>query len=530
MSESVTKKVKPRFSFYERRESFFKKEDRESSLKSSKAAFSATTQRKSASHNKSHTMFDKMFRQSPNKYANRIAKHPYKRPCQINEIERCTDIKQRDQYRLLIEQYRNKSLAETENIFCKHHYWKKTPEQPETKKQADLFIDLCSTPSPSENLSIRKGNVPDLLSMSRNDTSTSQFIIPTSKYKGDLTKNVPASTLQSRFEKEIKSESVLKTPSKTFTAQNLFTPKTSSSSPIDWFSPKSPYLAKNFVHDLVKTYGRREQERKRILVEEETRARLLHEKRQIKEELLAELLEQRLKVTPKEPEPVEELSEEAESKVDDALIPFPPHQVLVEAFNISITREHMATLSGLNWLNDEVINFYMELIVERSKVTDNLPSAHAMNTFFYPKLSKQGYKSVRRWTKKVDIFSKSLVIFPVHLGVHWTLAIADFRCKELRYYDSMGGINTECLTTLKEYLESEHMDKKKTTYDASDWKTMSCSNQDIPQQLNGSDCGVFTCTFAEFLSRDAPLNFTQSHMPLLRRTMVWEILNKSLTR
>lgn len=33
--------------------------------------------------------------------------------------------------------------------------------------------------------------------------------------------------------------------------------------------------------------------------------------------------------------------------------------------------------------------------------------------------------------------------------------------------------------------------------------------QDVPQQMNGSDCGVFTCKYAEYLSRDAPFTFTQ---------------------
>ena len=66
----------------------------------------------------------------------------------------------------------------------------------------------------------------------------------------------------------------------------------------------------------------------------------------------------------------------------------------------------------------------MELIVERSNTKDDLPSAHAMNTFFYPKLSTQGFKSVRRWTKRVDIFSKDLIFYPIHLGIHWTLAVS----------------------------------------------------------------------------------------------------------
>lgn len=40
---------------------------------------------------------------------------------------------------------------------------------------------------------------------------------------------------------------------------------------------------------------------------------------------------------------------------------------------------------------------------------------HCFNSFFYKKLSESGYSSVSRWTKKVDLFSKDVVIVPVNL-------------------------------------------------------------------------------------------------------------------
>lgn len=72
--------------------------------------------------------------------------------------------------------------------------------------------------------------------------------------------------------------------------------------------------------------------------------------------------------------------------------------------------------AGLNWLNDEVINFYLQLICERSKANDNWPNVYAFNTFFYPKLMQSGHAALRRWTRKVDIFSYDIILIPVHLG------------------------------------------------------------------------------------------------------------------
>ncbi|XP_045614294.2 LOW QUALITY PROTEIN: sentrin-specific protease 1 [Procambarus clarkii] len=226
-----------------------------------------------------------------------------------------------------------------------------------------------------------------------------------------------------------------------------------------------------------------------------------------------------------EDEELLQLSPEMEDIIDDALQKAPAGEVLVDKFNTQITRHDISTLAGLNWLNDEVINFYMNLLMERGK-NDNFPNVHAFNTFFYPKLMKTGFQTVKRWTKKIDIFSQDIVLVPIHLGMHWCLATIDFRVKAIRYYDSMLGDNNKCLEALLKYLEDEHLDKKKTSYDTSDWTLENV--KDIPQQMNGSDCGMFACMFAEYLSRDGVITFDQQHMPYFRRKMVYEIIKATL--
>lgn len=95
------------------------------------------------------------------------------------------------------------------------------------------------------------------------------------------------------------------------------------------------------------------------------------------------------------------------------------HEVLIEKFNLTITRGDILTLYDSNWLNDGVINFYMELIKERSVQNEDLPRAHTMNTFFIPKLLESGYQGVRRWTRRVDIFSFDIIPVPVHVGSNY---------------------------------------------------------------------------------------------------------------
>ncbi|KAG7261393.1 hypothetical protein CRUP_036566 [Coryphaenoides rupestris] len=239
--------------------------------------------------------------------------------------------------------------------------------------------------------------------------------------------------------------------------------------------------------------------------------------------LTAIIEEAKLQEKPPEfPELLQEMNEEVNRALRGR-----PDEVLSEGFGLSLTRKDLQTLSDLNWLNDEVINFYMNLLVQRSK-TPGMPAVDTFNTFFYPRLCASGYSAVRRWTKKTDIFAADILLVPVHLGVHWCLSVVDFRKKIIMYYDSMGGNNDKACHTLLRYLQQESKDKKGRELDTTSWTLHSRRRNEIPQQMNGSDCGMFTCKYAEYITKDKDITFTQKHMPYFRRRMVWELLNRKL--
>ncbi|CAD5206756.1 unnamed protein product [Bursaphelenchus okinawaensis] len=220
-----------------------------------------------------------------------------------------------------------------------------------------------------------------------------------------------------------------------------------------------------------------------------------------------------------------ELSEEALRLVETVWYGQNDNEVFCEGFGAKITRKDLKTLGGLNWLNDEIINFYMSLIMNRAEQDTSLPKTYVFNTFFYKTLSERGFAGVKRWTRKVDVFSYDVILIPVHMGNHWCMSMIDFTRQGIFYFDSLGGKNTTCLRLLGNYLMEEHMDKKKSSYDVSMW-TFECPA--VPMQLNGSDCGVFSSIFAEFSSRLCEFKFDQRVMPYYRQRMVYEIVNKKL--
>ncbi|KFO63258.1 Sentrin-specific protease 1, partial [Corvus brachyrhynchos] len=302
-------------------------------------------------------------------------------------------------------------------------------------------------------------------------------------------------------------------------------------------APSLPFFqAELWIKELTSVYDSRARERWRQIEEQKALALQLQsqrlQERQRSGQELVELqlrvpLEKEIPVTAapqgpergREPEGDEEfpeITEEMEKEIKSLFRGGNQDEVLSEAFRLTITRKDIQTLNNLNWLNDEIINFYMNLLMERSKEKD-LPAVHAFNTFFFTKLKTAGYQAVKRWTKKVDIFSVDLLLVPIHLGVHWCLAVVDFRKKTITYYDSMGGINSEACRILLQYLKQESLDKKRKEFDTNGWALLSKKSQEIPQQMNGSACGMFACRYA-----------ASQHMPYFRKRMAWEILHRKL--
>ncbi|KAI5124452.1 hypothetical protein M0805_008336 [Coniferiporia weirii] len=187
------------------------------------------------------------------------------------------------------------------------------------------------------------------------------------------------------------------------------------------------------------------------------------------------------------------------------------------------------------WLNDEIINFYGQLINDRAAEADAAKenkqsgakralNVHYFSTFFWSKL-QMGYEKGRlaKWTKKLDIFSKDIILIAVnHNNAHWTSAAINFRQKRIESYDSMGYARQEVFAALRSYLDDEHRNKKKKPFDFSGWTNHEVEN--YPEQENGYDCGVFTCQTLEYLSRgEDTFNFTQRDMTYFRQRMIWEI-------
>ncbi|XP_076936513.1 putative ubiquitin-like-specific protease 1B isoform X1 [Bidens hawaiensis] len=227
------------------------------------------------------------------------------------------------------------------------------------------------------------------------------------------------------------------------------------------------------------------------------------------------------------------LTEEEEEMVANALLYSDRNKVLVnhENSNITITGQLLQCLSPHAWLNDEVINLYLELLKEReNREPKKFLKCHFFNTFFYKKLvsGKNGYdyNSVRRWTtqKKLGygLFECDKIFVPIHKEIHWCLAVINKKEEKFQYLDSLGGADKKVLRMLAKYITDEVKDKSGKSIDVTSWDQEFVT--DLPNQENGYDCGMFMIKYADFYSRGIGLCFSQEHMPYFRLRTAKEIL------
>lgn len=208
---------------------------------------------------------------------------------------------------------------------------------------------------------------------------------------------------------------------------------------------------------------------------------------------------------------------------------------LVFAYRIEISVYDLRTLRDGQWLNDNVIDFYLSMVSERSKTSGGtLPACFAFSTHFFSTLQSRGYSSVARWAKRkgIDVTKQDFIFVPINRhNTHWCLAVINNRDRRFEFYDSMNGAGSGALDLLRDYMYQQTADthpganRAEMGYD----KYAMFSTLPCPQQQNSFDCGVFVSKMVEVLSRDMDImSFSQPDMPNIRRRMAYEITSQHL--
>ena len=146
------------------------------------------------------------------------------------------------------------------------------------------------------------------------------------------------------------------------------------------------------------------------------------------------------------------------------------------------------------------------------------------------------YENVRRWTKDVNIFEKDKIFIPINIdNLHWTLAVIFIDQSKVLYYDSLIGDSTprDGGMYIRNFIRWVADEGKQCdiVIDEDKWfqNSRCLTESELPQQKNDSDCGVFVCMYADFLSDNLPLDFDQSHIGIFRQKISIDMVSETLS-
>ena len=158
-----------------------------------------------------------------------------------------------------------------------------------------------------------------------------------------------------------------------------------------------------------------------------------------------------------------------------------------------------------------------------------------LSSFFFTKLREAGHEGVRRWLHRagINLCDLDRLLFPVNVhGNHWVLFDVNLRDQNIGVYDSLQGTYRDEVTRVRKFVRTElaavwsakNVDKHDCSarFSRSEWAVEYPS--DIPTQDNDSDCGVFTCFYADYLAAGRAWDFGASSSANMRRHITLRLL------
>ena len=143
--------------------------------------------------------------------------------------------------------------------------------------------------------------------------------------------------------------------------------------------------------------------------------------------------------------------------------------------------------------------------------------------------AKQNYANVSRWTKCGNIFDKTVHVFPINeVKSHWYLIVAIFPSvpNEFEPYmavlDSIGKHDKQfAVEQIKNYLVEEIECKAITSLSRKSVEAMKTRYPDLPQQPDGSSCGVYLVYYFKQILRKLQDDVESSLSFLFNNTSSW---------
>jgi hypothetical protein len=220
----------------------------------------------------------------------------------------------------------------------------------------------------------------------------------------------------------------------------------------------------------------------------------------------------------------------------------------VPFFHDSVHINSLLRLKPLTWLNDEIIDAYLNLLKDRDRKKTQMFNTNCMeycrsyfaSSQFYSKLTSYEKNQfnydmdVKRWLHnprfQLHLNEMDKLFIPINIeNIHWVLVVVFVSDRKICYYDSLRGIGGKKYTTniLKWIAKECEIDNQ--PFNRSEWIII--NNAECPQQDNGYDCGVFLLMNVDVLCDFIPLHdktYNATSMPHFRTKIACDIVRGEL--
>ncbi|KAF9739715.1 hypothetical protein PMIN06_003978 [Paraphaeosphaeria minitans] len=189
---------------------------------------------------------------------------------------------------------------------------------------------------------------------------------------------------------------------------------------------------------------------------------------------------------------------------------------LVKLQSTTLTSHDFGTLlpklfngDAKGWLNDNIINEYLEILVNHAHKQEGYvyargkggltPPVHAFKSQWYTSMIGNP-SGTARWARPMHLFGEkllacNLVLIPICHHSHWRLIAIKPKDRLIEYYDSLHGSGREYTQLAKDWVR-EVLQKQ---FVEEEWSIS--TDQRSEAQANASDCGIFTLLNALVLLR-----------------------------
>ena len=176
-----------------------------------------------------------------------------------------------------------------------------------------------------------------------------------------------------------------------------------------------------------------------------------------------------------------------------------------------------------NYLNNFVIDAYLNVLIK------NRPPTMKAESLEWEEFETKPVKEVLK--SKAAILEQDVVMVPCNSGhsEHWFLLVLLPREKKIVALDSKAGAFTKPTVESAITKMWNCLQQLDAGLDMSEWCFSCNSQQDIPQQQNGFDCGVYVCAYARCLVLQSPM-VSGCSLQSFRKHMILELHQQEVER